>query len=109
VRHGWQRELARPFAHPVAVSPGRAWEPFIGQGLEAKFRQEELLAAGVTSETPLPGGSLFGLVDLQNGSEATEYWLGSANFFAITQYNRSFFYAMSVLDLGRAVQLARGL
>nr|WP_017876951.1 MULTISPECIES: lytic murein transglycosylase B [unclassified Janthinobacterium] len=109
VQHGWQRDLARPFALPVAVSPGRAWEPFIGQGLEAKFRPDELLAAGVSSDTPLPGGRLFGLVDLQNGSEATEYWLGSANFFAITQYNRSYFYAMSVLDLGRAVQLARGM
>ncbi len=109
VRHGWQRELAPPFAYPATVSPSLAWEPLIGQGLEAKFRQEELLEAGVTSGAPLPRGSLFGLVDLQNGSEATEYWLGTANFFAITQYNRSYFYAMSVLDLGRAVQLARGM
>ena len=50
----------------------------------------------------------FGLVDLQNGGEPTEYWLGAANFFAITRYNRSFFYAMSVVDLGRAVRVARG-
>jgi membrane-bound lytic murein transglycosylase B len=49
----------------------------------------------------------YGLVDLQNGGEPTEYWLGAANFFAITQYNRSFFYAMSVIDLGKAVRTAR--
>jgi membrane-bound lytic murein transglycosylase B len=46
------------------------------------------------------------LVDLQNGSEPTLYWVGSNNFYAITQYNRSYFYAMSVLELGRAVKLA---
>jgi membrane-bound lytic murein transglycosylase B len=44
---------------------------------------------------------------LQNGSEPTEFWLGTNNFFAITQYNRSYFYAMSVLELGRAVKLSR--
>jgi membrane-bound lytic murein transglycosylase B len=50
---------------------------------------------------------MFGLVDLQNGQDPTEYWLGAPNFFAITQYNRSYFYAMSVVDLGRAVRTAR--
>jgi len=49
---------------------------------------------------------LFGLVNLQNGLEATEYWLGTNNFFAITHYNRSYFYAMSVIDLARAIRLA---
>jgi len=49
----------------------------------------------------------FGLVDLQNGTGATEYWLATNNFFAITQYNRSYFYAMSVIDLSRAVRAAR--
>jgi membrane-bound lytic murein transglycosylase B len=50
----------------------------------------------------------FGLVDMQNGEEPTEYWLGTDNFFAVTKYNRSFFYAMSVIDLGQAVKAARG-
>jgi membrane-bound lytic murein transglycosylase B len=108
VRHGWQRESGRALAYPVTVSPNRAWEAYIGQGLEAKFRADDLLAAGVAPRAPLPPDTLFGLVDLQNGSEPTEYWLGTHNFFAITQYNRSYFYAMSVIELGRAVRLARG-
>jgi membrane-bound lytic murein transglycosylase B len=54
-----------------------------------------------------PADMMYGLVDLQNGEETTEYWLGAANFFAITQYNRSYFYAMSVVDLGRAVRTSR--
>jgi len=55
----------------------------------------------------LPGDMRFGLIDLQNGQNPAEYWIGTENFYAITQYNRSFFYAMSVVDLGRAVRVAR--
>lgn len=107
VRHGWRKDQPGPLVYAADVSPGRAWERFIGQGLAAKFKQEDLVAAGVVSGLPLPSDMLFGLVDLQNGAEATEYWLGTDNFFAITKYNRSFFYAMSVIELGRAVRLGR--
>lgn len=111
VQHGWQR--GEPIVFPAGVkSPaengdGGNWETYIGQGLEAKFTLGDLKRAGVLPGMELPADSLLGLVDLQNGLEPTEYWLGTANFFAITQYNRSFFYAMSVVDLGRAVRAAR--
>lgn len=104
--HGWQREQAGPLVVAASVSPNRAWEPMINQGLVAKYRPQELGAAGVTTATPAPD-QLYGLVDLQNGAEPTEYWLANANFFAITQYNRSYFYAMSVVELGRAIKAAR--
>jgi membrane-bound lytic murein transglycosylase B len=94
---------------PATVSAtDSGWQAFIGQGLEAKFRLDELKAAGVSPGMEPPEDMLFGLVDLQNGQEPTEYWLGANNFFAITQYNRSFFYAMSVIDLGRSIRSARG-
>jgi membrane-bound lytic murein transglycosylase B len=105
--HGWQREQLGPVAYPASVSPTRAWEPMINQGLVAKYRAPELTAAGVTP-TVTPPDQLYGLVDLQNGADPTEYWLANANFFAITQYNRSYFYAMSVVELGKAVKQAKG-
>ena len=108
VRHGWNADQTGPIAYPAEVSPSRAWENFIGQGLQAKFSAEQLAAAGAVSSLALPTGKLFGLIDLQNGAEATEYWLATDNFFAITHYNRSYFYAMSVIDLGRAIRIARG-
>jgi membrane-bound lytic murein transglycosylase B len=108
VQHGWKPGEPVVFPATLAVAePGRSWEMFIGQSLEAKFRLDELKAAGVTPTVEPPADMLFGLVDLQNGGEPTEYWLGANNFFAITQYNRSFFYAMSVVELGRAVKAAR--
>lgn len=106
--HGWKR--GEPMVFPATVSStesARTWDIFIGQGLEAKFKLDELKAAGVTPNVEPPADMQFGLVDLQNGEQPTEYWLGATNFFAITQYNRSFFYAMSVIDLGRAVRVAR--
>lgn len=107
VRHGFKPQLAGPPAYPVTVSPDYAWQAMLGQGLVARYGEQELLAAGVIATQVLPEAMLFGLVDLQNGAEATEYWLGNDNFFAITQYNRSYFYAMGVLELGRAVRAAR--
>ncbi|TFW09731.1 lytic murein transglycosylase B [Oxalobacteraceae bacterium OM1] len=108
VAHGWQR--GQPVAFPVTLANadvGRGWEMFINQGLEAKFTLDELKAAGVTPTVEPPADLRYGLVDLQNGGNPTEYWLGTNNFFAITQYNRSYFYAMSVIDLGKAVRAAR--
>lgn len=105
--HGWQREQTGPIVQAATVSPHRAWEPMLQQGLKASYLPAELAAAGVSTGTPAPE-QLYGLVDLQNGAEPTEYWLANANFFAITQYNRSYFYAMSVVELGRTLRLARG-
>jgi membrane-bound lytic murein transglycosylase B len=112
IRHGWRS--GEPIVFPAAVrteggAAAQAWDAFINQGLEAKFSITDLKAAGVMPTTPLPDDMLFGLVDLQNGTDAPEFWLGAANFFAITMYNRSFFYAMSVVDLSRAVRSARAI
>jgi membrane-bound lytic murein transglycosylase B len=107
-RHGWNREERGPAAYAAQVSPSRAWEPLLGGPLSARYRPQELTAAGVTTQVALPNTQLYGLVDLQNGADPTEYWAANDNFFAITNYNRSYFYAMSVLELGRAVRSARG-
>jgi membrane-bound lytic murein transglycosylase B len=43
------------------------------------------------------------LVELQNGSEPPSYVAGTDNFYAITRYNWSSYYAMAVIDLAEAV------
>ena len=107
IQHGWNPEHRGPTAYAADVSPTRAWESLLGLGLEATLKPEALRAAGVVTSTPLPAENLYGLIDLQNGAEPTEYWVANDNFYAITKYNRSYFYAMSVVDLGRAVRAAR--
>jgi membrane-bound lytic murein transglycosylase B len=46
---------------------------------------------------------LLALVELQNGDAAPSYVAGTSNFYAITRYNWSSYYAMAVIELGQAV------
>ncbi len=106
VRHGWQS--GQPFAFPASVSDNpEEWGHLLKQGLAAKNTLEDVRRTGVRPQEGTPPEFRYGLVDLQNGTEPTEYWLGTPNFFAITHYNRSYFYAMAVIDLGLAVKQAK--
>lgn len=51
------------------------------------------------------------IVDLPSPGRPTEYLLGLKNFYVLTRYNRSFFYALAVYELGKRVKaqmLAQG-
>jgi membrane-bound lytic murein transglycosylase B len=46
---------------------------------------------------------LLALIELQNGKAAASYIAGTPNFYAVTRYNWSSYYAMAVLELGEEV------
>jgi membrane-bound lytic murein transglycosylase B len=53
--------------------------------------------------------SRLGVIDLlDEPRNLNEYRTGTPNFFAITQYNRSYFYAASVADLAQALAQRMG-
>ena len=47
------------------------------------------------------------LIELHNGAAEPQYVAGTENFYAITRYNWSSYYAMAVIELGQAVAQAR--
>lgn len=66
-----------------------------------------LLEKGVTVDatgTHHPG--LLALIELPNGNAPTQYVAGTDNFYTVTRYNWSSFYAMAVIELGQEVQAA---
>ena len=105
VEHGWQRGL--PVFAPV-VLPASA-STLVDGGLTPNLDWPQLRAAGATLE---PGAketawarSALGVIDLPEESAGTlALRTATANFFAITQYNRSYFYAASVADLAKALE-----
>ena len=106
---GWKKELPMTFpATLVKTAPDISkLNEILGQGLKATYLFDDIKTTLSTSTKDLPLHIKYGVIDLQNGLEPTEYWLATDNFFAITYYNRSYFYAMSVIDLGKVIKEAR--
>lgn len=98
-QHGWIAGL--PMAFPVTLKA----EPdnMLAKELSATYTLQQLAAITQSLPATAPPQLLYGLIDLQNGDNPTEYWLATDNFFAITKYNRSYFYAMSIIELGKAI------
>ena len=112
--HGWKKGLPTAFPATLLISDSNSQEfaeklnTTLSQGLKASYSFDALKSLATTASQDVPEHLLYGLIDLQNGDEPTEYWLVTENFFALTQYNRSYFYAMSVIDLGQVIAQARG-
>ena len=57
--------------------------------------------------TALPAGMRAVLLELRSPDKPAEYRLGLQNFYVLTRYNRSVFYAMAVSDLADTLRDAR--
>lgn len=99
-KHGWVRELEPVF--PVSVGEAQL-EPLLAPDILPTFSPERLATHGAQPLVELPPREVYALVELENGDGGSEYVLGSRNFFVLTRYNRSSYYAMAVLQLGQEV------
>lgn len=107
--NGWEngRPVVWRIAHD-AGSLGVAQAAADGQP-QPHWPLAQLLRAGMlldqpgldlTSEASTP----ITVIDLPTPGQPTEYMLGLQNFYALTRYNRSFFYALAVYELGQRVK-----
>uniref|UniRef100_Q47D28 Lytic murein transglycosylase B n=1 Tax=Dechloromonas aromatica (strain RCB) TaxID=159087 RepID=Q47D28_DECAR len=98
-QHGWQ--AGQPIAVP-AITTGTPDAALIQAGVRPSLKVAELAEKGVRAEID-PEVSAA-LIDLVSPGRETEYWLGFDNFYVITRYNRSSFYAMSVFQLAEEIR-----
>jgi membrane-bound lytic murein transglycosylase B len=98
--HGWQ-----PGAEVLldARVGGEAWRALADGSVDPKHAQSDLRAAGVEFEG-LPEGVRAVLVELATPDRPSDYRLGLHNFWVLTRYNRSAFYASAVHDLAQALK-----
>ena len=116
--HGWRK--GSPIAEKITIT-GDGIQALIDEGIKPQHRPSEFAArdvqikrvhekvgAGDTATNDQFSDQLSNqpaaLIDLITPNAPTEYRLGYQNFYVITRYNRSSFYAAAVMDLAEALQ-----
>ena len=76
---------------------------------EPHWPLSQMLRAGMSLDEPgldtnTEAATPVLVIDLPTPDQPTEYMLGLQNFYVLTRYNRSFFYALAVYELGQRVK-----
>jgi membrane-bound lytic murein transglycosylase B len=104
--YGWRPGM--PTHYPVRFDPQRLdMEALLAPDILPTFSVASFTAKGAVLEgRALEHAGPLTLVELQNGSAPPSYVAGTENFYVITRYNWSSYYALSVIELGREVRAA---
>ncbi|MCX7148335.1 MAG: lytic murein transglycosylase B [Rhodocyclales bacterium] len=107
--HGWQRDA--PITITVTVT-GDGVQALIDEGITPQRTPREMEAVNVSLAGVGAGGTAIpdqpaALIDFITPRATTEYRLGYRNFYVITRYNRSSFYAAAVMDLATALRVSK--
>lgn len=105
--HQWQPGM--PTHYPVQFDPARLQlDTLLAPDILPSFSAERMGSLGVLlNDAGRAHTGPLALVELHNGGDTPSYVAGTENFYAITRYNWSSYYALAVIELGQAVQARR--
>ena len=104
--YGWQTGMPTHFEVDMQAQ-GTALDALLAPDIVPSWTAAHLASQQVTLDE---AGRAFegplALVELFNGTDAPSYVAGTENFFVVTRYNRSSYYALAVIELGEAIEKA---
>jgi membrane-bound lytic murein transglycosylase B len=106
---GWQTGM--PTHYPVSFDEARLDKPtLLAPDILPSFSVSNFIAKGaVLDESAQKHNGSLALIELFNGDEPPSYVAGTDNFYVVTRYNWSSYYALAVIELGQAVKANRAL
>jgi membrane-bound lytic murein transglycosylase B len=104
--YGWQPGM--PTYFPVRLDAQRVdLDALLAPDILPTFSVASFTAKGALLEgAAQQHNGPLALVELQNGEQPSTYVAGTENFYVVTRYNHSSYYAMAVIELGREVREA---
>ena len=103
--HGWLR--GSPVQRGARIK-GEGYAALIAANPLPQHTLAELARAGVEVRgAPLPADTRAVLLQLDTPEQPADFRIGLQNFYVLTRYNRSLFYALSVADLAEQLRAAR--
>ena len=104
--YGWITGM--PTHYPVSFDKDKLdLDALLAPDILPTFSVASFQARGAVLEGPaLEHKGPLALIELQNGGDPPTYVAGTENFYTITRYNWSSYYAMAVIELGREVKEA---
>lgn len=106
--HGWLRGQASDYTL-VMPTDTTARAQMLVPDIRPTFSAAQLVEMGaqISDAARMHEGPLA-VIELQMGERAAPvYRLGTQNFYALTRYNQSSYYALAVIELGRELQALR--
>ncbi|MEI7784252.1 MAG: lytic murein transglycosylase B [Betaproteobacteria bacterium] len=100
--YGWKTGM--PTHYPVGLKDGADMAALLAPDILPTFSVAEFESKGATLEgSALSHPGPLALIELLNGGEPPSFVAGTENFYVITRYNWSSYYAMAVIELGETV------
>jgi membrane-bound lytic murein transglycosylase B len=102
--YGWQP--GQPTHYPVRFDESRLdLDALLAPDILPSFGVASFTAKGAVLEGPaLQHSGQLALVELQNGTQPPSYLAGTENFYVVTRYNWSSYYALAVIELGQIIE-----